>query len=51
MAGDEKDRIPYGHIRTPRPGETPAQTGARIDREFAALQAPLLPDLGVGSGR
>jgi len=35
----EKDRIVYGHIRKPRPGETPEQTQARIDREFPELQA------------
>ncbi len=35
----EKDRIVYGHIRKPRPGETSEQTQARIDREFPALQA------------
>jgi hypothetical protein len=35
----EKDRIVYGHIRVPRPGETPEQTQARIDKEFGELQA------------
>jgi hypothetical protein len=35
----EKDRLVYGHIRVPRPGETPDATGARVDREFGALQA------------
>jgi thiol-disulfide isomerase/thioredoxin len=35
----EKDRIVYGHIRAPRPGETPEQTKARVEREFPALQA------------
>jgi hypothetical protein len=35
----DKDRIVYGHIRKPRPGETPADTQGRIDREFPALQA------------
>ena len=35
----EKDRIVYGHIRVPRPGETPEQTRARIATEFPALQA------------
>jgi len=34
-----KDRVVYGHIRAPRPGETTEQTAARGDREFAALQA------------
>jgi hypothetical protein len=33
-----KDRIVYGHIRAPRPGETPAQTAERGEREFAAFQ-------------
>jgi thioredoxin family protein len=35
----DKDRLVYGHIRLPRPGETPDATGARVEREFAALQA------------
>jgi len=35
----EKDRIVYGHIRVPRPGETPEQTRERINKEFPALQA------------
>jgi hypothetical protein len=35
----EKDRIVYGHIRAPRPGETPEQTKARVASEFPALQA------------
>jgi hypothetical protein len=34
----EKDRIVYGHIRVPKPGETPEQTAARIDKEFGELQ-------------
>jgi hypothetical protein len=34
-----KDRLLYGHIRAPRPGETPDATNARADREFGALQA------------
>jgi hypothetical protein len=34
-----KDRLVYGHIRAPRPGETPEATKARVDREFGALQA------------
>jgi thioredoxin family protein len=33
-----KDRVVNGHIRAPRPGETPAQTQERSDREFMALQ-------------
>ena len=33
-----KDRLVYGHIRAPRPGETPAETQTRADREFMALQ-------------
>ena len=48
----DKDGLVYGHIRVPRPGETPEATGARVEREFAALQAsPVLPDLGLGRGR
>jgi hypothetical protein len=35
----DKDRLVYGHIRVPRPGETPEATAARVDREFGALQA------------
>jgi hypothetical protein len=35
----DKDRLVYGHIRVPRPGETPEATLARVDREFGALQA------------
>jgi len=35
----DKDRLVYGHIRVPRPGETPEATRARVEREFAALQA------------
>jgi Thioredoxin len=35
----DKDRLVYGHIRVPRPGETPDASKARIEREFAALQA------------
>lgn len=35
----EKDRIVWGHIRQPRPGETKEQTEARVAREFPALQA------------
>lgn len=35
----DKDRLVYGHIRMPRPGETPEATDARVGREFAALQA------------
>jgi hypothetical protein len=35
----DKDRLVYGHIRVPRPGETPDATKARVDREFGALQA------------
>lgn len=35
----EKDRIVYGHIRVPRPGETAEQTQARIDKEFGELLA------------
>lgn len=35
----DKDRLVYGHIRVPRPGETPEATDARIGREFGALQA------------
>ncbi|HUE96359.1 MAG TPA: thioredoxin family protein [Longimicrobiaceae bacterium] len=34
-----KDPIVYGHIRKPRPGETPEQTRERANREFPALQA------------
>ena len=34
-----KDRLVYGHIRAPRPGETHEATKARVDREFGALQA------------
>ena len=34
----EKDRVVYGHIRIPRPGETPEDTRQRVDREFGALQ-------------
>ncbi|MBI1845972.1 MAG: thioredoxin family protein [Candidatus Rokubacteria bacterium] len=34
-----KDRILYGHIRRPRPGETEDQTKQRGGREFMALQA------------
>src|SRR5881628_2341108 len=34
-----KDRIVNGHIRAPRPGESPEQTRERGDREFMALQA------------
>jgi thioredoxin family protein len=34
----EKDRVVYGHIRVPQPGETPEETRQRIDREFGALQ-------------
>ena len=33
-----KDRLVVGHIRAPRSGETPAETQARGDREFMALQ-------------
>jgi hypothetical protein len=35
----EKDAIVSGHIRQPRPGETPAETRERGNREFFALQA------------
>jgi hypothetical protein len=35
----DKDALVYGHIRVPRPGETPEATGARVEREFGALQA------------
>jgi hypothetical protein len=35
----DKDRLVYGHIRQPRPGETLEATDARVGREFAALQA------------
>ena len=35
----DKDRVVYGHIRVPRPGETPEATNARVEREFGALQA------------
>jgi hypothetical protein len=35
----DKDRLVYGHIRVPRPGETPEATKARVEQEFAALQA------------
>jgi hypothetical protein len=35
----DKERLVYGHIRVPRPGETPEGTKARVDREFGALQA------------
>jgi hypothetical protein len=35
----DKDRLVYGHIRAPRPGETPDATRARVEREFGALQA------------
>jgi hypothetical protein len=35
----EKDRIVWGHIRPPRPGEAKEQTEARVAREFPALQA------------
>jgi hypothetical protein len=35
----DKDRLVYGHIRAPRPGETPEATQARVEREFGALQA------------
>jgi hypothetical protein len=35
----DKDRLVYGHIRAPRPGETPDATKARVEREFGALQA------------
>jgi hypothetical protein len=35
----DKDRLVYGHIRVPRPGETPDATRARVEREFGALQA------------
>lgn len=35
----DKDRLVHGHIRVPRPGETPEATKARIEREFGALQA------------
>ena len=34
----DKDRLVYGHIRAPRPGETPEQTQSRADGEFQALQ-------------
>ena len=33
-----KDRVVYGHIRVPRAGESAADTSARIDKEFGALQ-------------
>jgi hydrogenase nickel incorporation protein HypA/HybF len=33
-----KDRVVNGHIRAPRPGETPEETRARSGREFGALQ-------------
>jgi hypothetical protein len=33
----DKDRLVMQHIRAPRPGETPEQTQARADREFAEL--------------
>jgi hypothetical protein len=33
-----KDRLVVGRIRAPRPGEAPAETQARGDREFMALQ-------------
>ena len=33
-----KDRLVAGHIRAPRPGESAAETRARADREFMALQ-------------
>jgi len=33
-----KDRLVAGHIRAPRPGESPEETRARADREFTALQ-------------
>jgi hypothetical protein len=35
----DKDRLVYGHIRTPRAGEAAEATKARADREFGALQA------------
>jgi hypothetical protein len=35
----DKDGLVYGHIRVPRPGETPEATRARVEREFGALQA------------
>jgi hypothetical protein len=35
----DKDGLVYGHIRMPRAGETPEATAARVEREFAALQA------------
>lgn len=33
-----KDRLVSEHIRAPRPGETPAETRERADRDFMALQ-------------
>lgn len=35
----DKDRVVVGHIRTPRPGESPADARTRAAREFVALQA------------
>ena len=34
----DKDRLVVQHIRAPRPGESPEQTRARAEREFAELQ-------------
>jgi hypothetical protein len=34
----DKERVVVQHIRAPRPGESPAETRARADREFGALQ-------------
>jgi len=33
----DKDRLVMQHIRAPRPGESPDETRARADREFADL--------------
>ena len=35
----DKERVVVQHIRAPKPGEAPAETRARADREFGALQA------------
>ena len=34
----EKDRVVVGHIRAPRPGETPEETAARGGKEFGELR-------------
>ena len=48
----DKDRLVYGHIRVPRPGETPEATArARGAGVHGAPGVAVLPDLGLGRGR